>query len=105
MQAPPYPKAPSIVSPMQDFEPGAARGLLRLAQGYKVIAAKRSLSGPGGMIPVNELGLAILNLCNGTLDAQGIESRVRGQFGGSTQDLEEFIGALKTRGWISDSFD
>ncbi|MDZ4079463.1 MULTISPECIES: PqqD family peptide modification chaperone [Hydrocarboniphaga] len=53
------------------------------------------------MIPVNELGLAILNLCNGTLDAQGIESRVRGQFGGSTQDLEEFIGALKTRGWIS----
>lgn len=100
MQAPPYPKASFVTSPVQGLEPDPARGFLRLAQGYRVLAAKRSLSGPGGMIPVNELGLAILNLCNGTLDAQGIENRLREQFGGNTQDLKEFIGALKQRGWI-----
>ena len=105
MQAPPHSKAPIVILPLQGLEPDGVRVFLRLGQGYKLVTAKRSLSGPCGLIPVNELGLAILNLCNGTLDAQGIESRLRGQFGGSTQDLEEFIGALKSRGWISDCID
>jgi hypothetical protein len=101
MQAPPYSKAASVTPPVQGAEPAVVRGVLRLSQGYKVVAIKRSLSGPCGMIPVNDLGLAILGLCNGTLDAKGIENRLREQFGGNTQDLEEFIGALRTRGWIS----
>ena len=105
MQASPFSKASSSTSADQGFEPDSDRGLLRLAQGYKVIPTKRSLSGPCGMIPVNDLGLAILGLCNGTLDVQGIEHRLREQFGCNPQDLEEFIGALKSRGWISDSFD
>lgn len=101
MQASPFSKTLSSTASNQGFEPDAARGLLRLAQGYKVMPTKRSLSGPGGLIPVNDLGLAILGLCNGTLDVQGIEHRLREQFGSNTQELEEFIGALKARGWIS----
>lgn len=79
----------------------ADHGLLRLAQGYRLVPAKRSLSGPCGLIPVNELGLAILGLCNGTLDVRGIEGKLREQLGNDPRDLEEFVRALKQRGWIS----
>ncbi len=75
------------------------RGPLRLAEGYRLQASQRSLSGPSGQIPLNELGVVVLGLCDGTLDSRSLQQRLQAQVG-NAQDLAEFIAVIKARGWV-----
>ena len=60
------------------------------------------LTGPAGVVQLNESAAAILALCDGTLTREQIIARVlhRSKEDSFAVDVREFLNAARRRGWI-----
>lgn len=60
------------------------------------------LTGPAGIVQLNESAAAILALCDGTLTREQIIARVlpSSKDNGFAVDAREFLDAARRRGWI-----
>ena len=60
------------------------------------------LTGPAGVVQLNESAAAILALCDGTLTREQIIARVlpRSKDDSFAMDVREFLNAARRRGWI-----
>jgi len=60
------------------------------------------LTGPAGVVQLNESAAAILALCDGTLTRDQIIARVlpRSKEDSFAVDVREFLNAARRRGWI-----
>ena len=60
------------------------------------------LTGPAGVVQLNESAAAILALCDGTLTREPILARVlhRSKDDSFAVDVREFLNAARRRGWI-----
>jgi pyrroloquinoline quinone biosynthesis protein D len=60
------------------------------------------LSGPAGVVQLNENAAAILALCDGTLTREQIIARIlpRSKDDSFAVDVREFLNAARRRGWI-----
>jgi pyrroloquinoline quinone biosynthesis protein D len=83
-------------------------GRLRLATGRRLqkdpAGDGHFLTGPAGVVQLNEMAAAILALCNGTLTRDQIILRVlpRSKDDTFAVDAHEFLNAARRRGWIVD---
>ena len=60
------------------------------------------LTGPAGIVQLNESAAAILALCDGTLTREQIIARIlpRSKDDSFAVDVREFLNAARRRGWI-----
>jgi pyrroloquinoline quinone biosynthesis protein D len=60
------------------------------------------LTGPAGVVQLNESAAAVLALCDGTLTREQIIARVlpRSKEDSFAVDVREFLNAARRRGWI-----
>jgi len=60
------------------------------------------LTGPAGIVQLNESAAAILALCDGTLTREQIIARMlpRAKDDSFAVDVREFLNAARRRGWI-----
>jgi pyrroloquinoline quinone biosynthesis protein D len=60
------------------------------------------LTGPAGIVQLNESAAAILALCDGTLTREQIIARIlpRAKDDSFAVDVREFLNAARRRGWI-----
>jgi len=60
------------------------------------------LTGPAGVVQLNESAAAILGLCDGTLTREQIIARIlpRSKDDSFAVDVREFLNAARRRGWI-----
>ena len=85
---------------------GSRTGRIRLAPGRQLqkdpAGNGHFLTGPGGVVQLNESAAAILALCDGTLTREQIIARVlpRSKDDSFAVDVREFLSAAKRRGWI-----
>jgi len=78
---------------------------IRLAPGHQLqkdSADGHFLTGPAGVVQLNESAAAILALCDGTLTRDQIIARVlpRSKDDSFAVDVREFLNAARRRGWI-----
>lgn len=59
---------------------------------------------PEGMVQLNESAAMILKLCDGTRDPAAIVAELTSRFGDAdiAADIQEFLDAAHSRGWIVD---
>src|SRR5260370_33339818 len=88
---------------------GPGRRFLRLAPGMRLSGDAESsgatlLVSSAGKVPLNELALAILELCDGsrTRDRVVMDAILRSSGGMRAADVAEFLDAAQARGWLTD---
>ena len=79
---------------------------VRLAAGRQLqkdsVGDGHFLTGPAGVVQLNESAAAILALCDGTLTREQIIARMlpRAKDDSFAVDVREFLNAARRRGWI-----
>ncbi|MDB6158040.1 MAG: putative coenzyme synthesis protein [Gammaproteobacteria bacterium] len=79
---------------------------VRLAAGRQLqkdsVGDGHFLTGPAGIVQLNESAAAILALCDGTLTREQIIARIlpRAKDDSFAVDVREFLNAARRRGWI-----
>jgi pyrroloquinoline quinone biosynthesis protein D len=78
---------------------------IRLAPGHQLqkdSADGHILTGPTGIVQLNDSAAAILALCDGTLTRDQIIARIlpRSKDDSFAVDVREFLNAARRRGWI-----
>jgi pyrroloquinoline quinone biosynthesis protein D len=85
---------------------GSSRGKVRLAPGRELQRDSKGdghiLTGPQGIVRLNESAAAILALCDGARTREQIVARalLRSRENTSEVDAREFLETARRRGWI-----
>ena len=88
---------------------GARRAAVRLAAGVSLDGAKEKdavlvLTSPDGKVQLNRSAAEILQLCDGSLDRDGVVAEVIQRSQGQIRAVEinEFLDVAQSRGWIKE---
>jgi pyrroloquinoline quinone biosynthesis protein D len=88
----------------------ASRAAVRLAAGVSIDGGKEKdgvlvLVCPNGNVQLNRMAAAILRLCDGSRDRQGVVAEVVRRGDSQTREVEiiEFLDAARARGWIDET--
>jgi pyrroloquinoline quinone biosynthesis protein D len=91
----------------QQRQPRVARANLRLAAGIRLDGGKEDgvLVCPNGPVQLNRIAVAILRLCDGSRDRDGLVTEVLRSSHPRTRAVEiiEFLDVARARGWIDEA--
>jgi pyrroloquinoline quinone biosynthesis protein D len=89
---------------------GTSRSVVRLAQGVRIDGDERQkdafvLVCPDGKVHLNRIAAAILRLCDGSHDRDGLVAEVVRSSSPQARAAEiiEFLDAARARGWIDEA--
>jgi pyrroloquinoline quinone biosynthesis protein D len=88
-------------------KPWSRTSKIRLAPGHQLqkdSADGHILTGPAGIVQLNDSAAAILALCDGTLTRGQIIARIlpRSKDDSFAVDVRDFLSAARRRGWITE---